>query len=233
MGQKVHPNGMRLGIIKSWNSIWFASKKDFSSYLDSDFKVRKFLMKKLSKASVSRILIERPTKSIRITIYTARPGIIIGKKGEDVEKLRLEIFKITNIQVQINISEIKKPELDAKLVAGSITSQLERRVMFRRAMKRAVQNAIRQGAQGIKVEVSGRLGGAEIARREWYREGRVPLHTLRADIEYNTSEAYTTYGVIGVKVWIFKGEVLGGLPLITGNEKIVIPPKKFSRKIRK
>ncbi|CUR53315.1 30S ribosomal protein S3 [Buchnera aphidicola] len=233
MGQKVHPNGMRLGIVKSWNSVWFASKKEFSNYLESDFQVRNFLMKKLSKASVSRIVIERPAKSIRITIYTARPGIVIGKKGEDVDKLRKFITDMTTFPVQINISEIKKPELDAKLVADNITSQLERRIMFRRAMKRAVQNAMRQGAKGIKVEVSGRLGGAEIARREWYREGRVPLHTLRADIEYNTSEAHTTYGVIGVKVWIFKGEILGGTPLLNATEKLLGVKKRNIRKYRK
>lgn len=233
MGQKVHPNGMRLGIIKKWNSVWFANTKDFADHLDSDYKVRQFLTKSLIKASISRIIIERPAKSIRVTIYTARPGIVIGKKGEDVEKLRINIAKITGVPVQINISEIRKPELDAKLVSDSITSQLERRVMFRRAMKRSVQNAMRQGAKGIKVEVSGRLGGAEIARREWYREGRVPLHTLRANIDYSISEAHTTYGVIGVKVWIFKGEVLGGMSAIEKLEKPSIPTKKQHRKNRK
>ncbi|AAM68042.1 30S ribosomal protein S3 [Buchnera aphidicola] len=233
MGQKVHPNGMRLGIIKKWNSVWFANTKDFADHLDSDYKVRQFLMKKLVKASVSRIIIERPAKSIRVTIYTARPGIVIGKKGEDVEKLRINIAKITGVPAQINISEVRKPELDAKLVSESITSQLERRVMFRRAMKRSVQNAMRQGAKGIKVEVSGRLGGAEIARREWYREGRVPLHTLRANIDYSISEAHTTYGVIGVKVWIFKGEILGGMSTIEKLEKSSIQIKKQHRKNRK
>ncbi|AEO08850.1 30S ribosomal protein S3 [Buchnera aphidicola str. Ak (Acyrthosiphon kondoi)] len=233
MGQKVHPNGMRLGIIKKWNSVWFANTKDFADHLDSDYKVRQFLMKKLEKASISRIIIERPAKSIRVTIYTARPGIVIGKKGEDVEKLRVAISKITEVPVQINISEVRKPELDAKLVADSITSQLERRVMFRRAMKRSVQNAMRQGAKGIKVEVSGRLGGAEIARREWYREGRVPLHTLRANIDYSISEAHTTYGVIGVKVWIFKGEILGGMATIERLEKPSVQTKKQYRKNRK
>ncbi|AHG59884.1 30S ribosomal protein S3 [Buchnera aphidicola] len=233
MGQKVHPNGMRLGIIKKWNSVWFANTKDFANHLDSDYKVRKFLIKELIKASISRITIERPAKSIRVTIYTARPGIVIGKKGEDVEKLRLNIAKITGVPVQINISEVRKPELDAKLVSDSITSQLERRVMFRRAMKRSVQNAMRQGAKGIKVEVSGRLGGAEIARREWYREGRVPLHTLRANIDYSTSEAHTTYGVIGVKVWIFKGEILGGMEEIEKLEKPSVQAKKQHRKNRK
>ncbi|CAL4325321.1 30S ribosomal protein S3 [Buchnera aphidicola] len=233
MGQKVHPNGMRLGIVKKWNSVWFSNSKDFANYLDSDYKVRQFLMKELIKASVSRIVIERPSKSIRVTIYTSRPGIVIGKKGEDVEKLRTFIAKITGVPAQINISEVRKPELDAKLVSDNITSQLERRVMFRRAMKRSVQNAMRQGAKGIKVEVSGRLGGAEIARREWYREGRVPLHTLRADIDYSISEAHTTYGVIGVKVWIFKGEVLGGMAEIEKLDKPIVQLKKQHRKNRK
>jgi small subunit ribosomal protein S3 len=213
MGQKVHPNGIRLGIVKSWNSTWFASSKDFSNNLNSDFKVRQCLRKALSKAYVSRIVIERPAKSIRVTIYTARPGIVIGKKGEDVEKLRKTVSEIAGVPAQVNIAEIKKPELDASLVAENITSQLERRVMFRRAMKRAVQNSMRLGAKGIKVQVSGRLGGVEIARNEWCREGRVPLHTLRADIDYSSSEANTTYGIIGVKVWIFKGEVLGNASL--------------------
>jgi len=233
MGQKVHPNGMRLGIIKKWNSVWFANTKDFADHLDSDHKVRQFLMKELEKASISRIIIERPAKSIRVTIYTARPGIVIGKKGEDVEKLRSAVAKITGVPAQINISEVRKPELDAKLVSDAISSQLERRIMFRRAMKRSVQNAMRQGAKGIKVEVSGRLGGAEIARREWYREGRVPLHTLRANIDYSISEAHTTYGVIGVKVWIFKGEILGGMATIEKLEKPSVQTKKQYRKNRK
>lgn len=213
MGQKVHPNGIRLGITKPFSSTWYAGKKDFADNLFSDFEIRKFLTEKLKNASLSKITIERPAKSVRVTIHTARPGVVIGKKGEDVEKLRTAIAKMAGVPAQINISEVRKPELDAKLVADSISSQLERRVMFRRAMKRAVQNAMRLGAKGIKVQVSGRLGGAEIARAEWYREGRVPLHTLRADIDYSTSEALTVYGIIGVKVWIFKGEVLGGLPL--------------------
>ncbi|ACQ68455.1 30S ribosomal protein S3 [Candidatus Williamhamiltonella defendens] len=209
MGQKVHPKIIRLGIIKYWLSTWYANTKEFAENLQGDFKVRQFLTKELSKASISHVVIERPPKSIRVTIYTARPGIVIGKKGEDVEKLRKRVALIAGVPAQINTYEIRKPELDPKLVADGITSQLERRVMFRRAMKRAVQNTMRAGAKGIKVEVSGRLGGAEIARTEWYREGRVPLHTLRADIDYDTSEAHTTYGVIGVKVWIFKGEILG------------------------
>ncbi|AVJ56510.1 MULTISPECIES: 30S ribosomal protein S3 [Idiomarina] len=212
MGQKVHPNGIRLGISRPWNATWYANTNEFADNLHSDHQVRKFLTKELRNASVSRIVIERPAKSVRVTIHTARPGVVIGKKGEDVEKLRKQVQKLTGAPSQINISEVRKPELDSQLVADNIAGQLERRVMFRRAMKRAVQNAIRLGAKGIKVEVSGRLGGAEIARTEWYREGRVPLHTLRADIDYSTSEANTTYGIIGVKVWIFRGEVLGGLP---------------------
>jgi small subunit ribosomal protein S3 len=228
MGQKVHPNGIRLGITKQFNSTWFANTKDFADNLYGDFEVRQFLTKKLKNASVSRIVIERPAKSIRVTIHTARPGVVIGKKGEDVEKLRNAIAKMTGTSAQINIAEIRKPELDAKLVAEGIASQLERRVMFRRAMKRAVQNAMRLGAKGIKVQVSGRLGGAEIARAEWYREGRVPLHTLRADIDYSTAEALTTYGIIGVKVWIFKGEVLGKLPL-TQEVEAPSKPKRRTR----
>lgn len=232
MGQKVHPNGIRLGIVKPWSSTWFANTKDFARNLDSDFQVRQFLKKELAKASISRIAIERLARSIRVTIYTARPGIVIGKKGEDVEKLRVAVAKISGVPTQINITEVRKPELDAKLVADNITSQLERRIMFRRAMKRSVQNAMRSGAKGIKVEISGRLGGVEIARTEWYREGRVPLHTLRADIDYSSSRAYTTYGVIGVKVWIFKGEILGGMAAIEQSEKPT-PQAKKQRKSRK
>jgi len=227
MGQKVHPNGIRLGIVKPWNSTWYANSGEYADNLHSDFQVRQFLTKELKNASVSRIVIERPAKSIRVTIHTARPGVVIGKKGEDVEKLRNAIAKMSGVPAQINIAEVRKPELDGKLVAESIASQLERRVMFRRAMKRAVQNAMRLGAKGIKVEVSGRLGGAEIARTEWYREGRVPLHTLRADIDYATAEGHTTYGVIGVKVWIFKGEVLGGMPV--QQEAAPQQPKKKGR----
>lgn len=232
MGQKVHPNGIRLGIIKSWSSIWYAGTKEFADNLDSDFKVRQFLFKELSQASISRIVIERPAKSIRVTIYTARPGIVIGKKGEDVEKLRKVVADITNVPAQVNIAEVRKPELDAKLVASGISSQLERRILFRRAIKRAVQNAMRLGAKGIKVEVSGRLGGAEIARTEWYREGRVPLHTLRADIDYSISEAYTNYGVIGVKVWIFKGEIFSNMAVIEQLES-TMQHKKQQRKDHK
>lgn len=211
MGQKVHPNCIRLGIVKPWSSTWFSCTSEFAKNLDGDFKVREFLSKTLRKASLSRIAIERPAKSIRVTIYTARPGVVIGKKGEDVEKLRVKVAKITGVPAQINIAEVRKPELESQLVADSIASQLERRVMFRRAMKRAVQGSMRVGAKGIRVEVSGRLGGAEIARTEWYREGRVPLHTFRADVDYSTASAHTQYGTIGVKVWIFKGEILGGL----------------------
>jgi small subunit ribosomal protein S3 len=211
MGQKVHPTGIRLGIVKDHTSTWYASRATYAKNLLQDLKVREFLEKRLERASVSRIDIERPAQNARITIHTARPGIVIGKKGEDVEKLRAECSKMMGVPVHINIEEIRKPELDAKLVAQSVASQLERRVMFRRAMKRAVQNAMRLGAKGIKISLGGRLGGAEIARTEWYREGRVPLHTLRADIDYATYEAHTTYGIIGVKVWIFKGEILGGI----------------------
>lgn len=208
MGQKVNPRGIRLGITEEHNSKWYADK-DYADNLNRDMDVRKFIMEKLANASVSRVQIEQPAKNARIKIHTARPGIIIGRKGDDVESLRQQIGKRMGMPVHINIEEIRKPELDAKLVAESVAHQLEKRVMFRRAMKRAVQNAMRQGALGIKINVSGRLGGAEIARTEWYREGRVPLHTFRADIDYATANAKTTYGIIGVKVWIFKGEVFG------------------------
>jgi small subunit ribosomal protein S3 len=208
MGQKVHPTGIRLGIVKKHTSVWYAEGKDYAQYLLADLEVREFIKKKLANASVSRVEIERSAQTAKLTIFTARPGIVIGKKGEDVASLRRILTEKMGIPVQINIEEIRKPDLDALLVADSVASQLERRVMFRRAMKRAVQNAMRQGAEGIKVQVGGRLGGAEIARSEWYREGRVPLHTLRADIDYGTAEANTTYGIIGVKVWIFKGEIM-------------------------
>ncbi len=209
MGQKVHPIGLRLGIVKDWASRWYAPSKDFANTLCADIKVREYLEDKLALAGISRIQIDRPARNAKITVYTARPGIIIGKSGKEVETLKDEIQKILNVPVHISIEEVRKPELDAKLVAESIAQQLEKRVMFRRAMKRAVTTAMRLGAKGIKICVSGRLGGAEIARSEWYREGRVPLHTLRADIDYGVAQAYTTYGVIGVKVWIFKGEVIG------------------------
>ena len=207
MGHKVHPTGIRLGISKDWNSKWFATKREYAQYLAADLKVRELLHAKLAQAGVSKIQIERPAKTARITIHTARPGVVIGKKGEDIEKLRKEVTKMMGVPAHINVAEVRKPELDAQLVAESIAQQLERRIMFRRAMKRAVGNAMRLGALGIKVNVGGRLNGAEIARSEWYREGRVPLHTLRADIDYGTAEASTTYGIIGVKVWIYKGEV--------------------------
>jgi small subunit ribosomal protein S3 len=210
MGQKVNPVGIRLGVTKEWASKWFADSQTFAGYVAQDHRVREFLKRKLKDASVSRIYIERPAKKVHITIHTARPGIVIGKKGEDIEKVRGEVAKLLGMplpDVRINISEIRKPELDAQLVAEGIAQQLERRVQFRRAMRRAVTNTMRLGAEGVKVKVSGRLNGAEIARSEWYREGRVPLHTLRADIDYGLAEARTTYGVIGVKVWVFRGEV--------------------------
>ncbi len=211
MGNKVHPIGIRLGITKDWTSKWYADTGDYARYVHQDYVVREFLNKRLKDASVSRIQIERPAKKAQITIHTARPGIVIGKKGEDIEKLRREVAELLRMKiddVRLNIAEIRKPEMDAQLVAEGIANQLERRVMFRRAMKRAVTNTMRLGAQGVKIRVSGRLNGAEIARSEWYREGRVPLHTLRADIDYGFAEARTTYGVIGVKVWICKGEIL-------------------------
>ncbi len=207
MGHKVHPIGIRLGISKDWNSKWYANKREFAGYLAGDLKVREMLRKRLAAAGVSRIQIERPAKTARVTIHTARPGVVIGKKGEDIEKLRRDVSDIMGVPVHINVAEVRKPELDAQLVAESIAQQLERRIMFRRAMKRAVGNAMRLGALGIKVNVAGRLNGAEIARSEWYREGRVPLHTLRADVDYGFAEAHTTYGVIGIKTWIYKGEI--------------------------
>lgn len=219
MGHKVNPTGIRLGVIKEHNSVWYADKKEYSKNLLNDIQVREFLDKRLVKASVSKIVIERPAQNARITIHTARPGIVIGKKGEDVDRLRREVSDMMGVPVHINIEEVRKPDLDARLVAQNVAGQLERRVMFRRAMKRAVQNAMRQGAKGIKIQVGGHLGGAEIARSEWYREGRVPLHTLRADIDYATYEAHTTYGVIGVKVWIFKGEILGGMEQVRADKK--------------
>ncbi len=209
MGQKVHPTGIRLGIVKEHTSVWYADKKSYAAYLLNDLEVRDFLRKRLADASVSRIDIERPAQTARITIHTARPGIVIGKKGEDVERLRAELTRKMGMPVHVNIEEVRKPELDAQLVAQNVAQQLERRVQFRRAMRRVIQNAMRLGAEGIKVRVAGRLGGAEIARSEVYHEGRVPLHTLRADIDYATAEALTTYGILGIKVWIFKGEVIG------------------------
>ena len=209
MGQKVHPTGIRLGIVKDWTSTWYANSRDYAHYLHTDMEVREYLRKRLANASVSRIQIERPANNARIIIHTARPGIVIGKKGEDIDRLRYEISRRMGVSAKISVEEIRKPELDAHLVAESVAQQIERRIMFRRAMKRAVTNTMRLGALGMKINVAGRLNGVEIARSEWYREGRVPLHTLRADIDYGLAESNTTYGVIGVKVWIFKGEIFG------------------------
>jgi small subunit ribosomal protein S3 len=209
MGQKIHPTGFRLPVTRAWASRWFASNRNFATMLAEDLQVRDYLKTKLKNAAVSRILIERPAKNARITIYSARPGVVIGKKGEDIENLKAELSRRLGVPVAVNIEEIRKPEVDAQLIADSITQQLEKRIMFRRAMKRAMQNAMRLGAQGIKIMSSGRLNGIEIARCEWYREGRVPLHTLKADIDYGFSEAKTTYGVIGVKVWVYRGDRLG------------------------
>src|SRR5574343_1369687 len=209
MRQKIHPTGFRLSVTRDWNSRWYANDKDFAGMLAEDNKVRVYLKKKLAHASVGKVLIERPAKNARVTIFSARPGVVIGKKGEEIDNLRAELQRIMGVPVHVSIEEIRKPELDAQLIGDSIAQQLEKRIMFRRAMKRAMQNAMRLGAQGIKIMSSGRLNGAEIARSEWYREGRVPLHTLRADIDYAVSEARTTYGVIGIKVWVYKGEILG------------------------
>ena len=208
MGQKIHPTGFRLAVTKNWGSRWFANSQNFGKMLGEDIKVRAYLKKKLAHASVGRVIIERPAKNARITVFSARPGVVIGKKGEDIENLKRDLQKIMGGQVHVNIEEIRKPETDAQLIADSIAQQLEKRIMFRRAMKRAMQNAMRLGAQGIKIMSAGRLNGAEIARSEWYREGRVPLHTLRADIDYGFAEASTTYGIIGIKVWVFEGEIL-------------------------
>jgi small subunit ribosomal protein S3 len=221
MGQKVNPTGIRLGIVKDWTSTWYAGSDKYADYLNMDIEIRDFIRQRLAQASVSRIQISRPAHNAVITVHTARPGIVIGKKGEDIDRLRKEVSDRMGIPVNINIEEIRKPELDATLVAESVAQQLERRIMFRRAMKRAVSNTMRIGAEGIKIKVGGRLNGAEIARSEWYREGRVPLHTLRADIDYGTAVANTTYGVIGVKVWIFKGEIIG-----RGEEAEAATPRK-------
>jgi len=211
MGQKIHPTGFRLAVNKNWTSRWFANDKNFAGMLIEDLKVREYLKKKLAHASVGRVIIERPAKDARITIHSSRPGVVIGKKGEDIEVLKADLRRLLGVQmVHVNIEEIRKPEIDAQLIADSITQQLEKRIMFRRAMKRAMQNAMRLGAQGIKIMSAGRLNGIEIARTEWYREGRVPLHTLRADIDYGIGTAFTTYGTCGIKVWIFKGEILPG-----------------------
>lgn len=216
MGQKIHPTGFRLAVTRNWSSRWYAGNGNFASMLNEDLKARVYLKKKLKNASVARIVIERPAKNARFTIYSSRPGVVIGKKGEDIEVLKADLTKIMGVPVHVNIEEVRKPEIDAQLIADSISQQLEKRIMFRRAMKRAMQNAMRLGALGIKIMSAGRLNGIEIARKEWYREGRVPLHTLRADIDYGTSEAETTYGIIGVKVWVYKGDRLanGEAPVI-------------------
>ena len=230
MGQKIQPTGFRLPVTRNWNSRWFAGHKDFAKMLNEDVKVRQFLKKKLKTAAVSRVLIERPAKNARITIFSARPGVVIGKKGEDIEALKTKLASMMGVPVHVNIEEIRKPEVDAQLIAESITQQLEKRIMFRRAMKRAMQNAMRLGAQGVKIMSAGRLNGAEIARREWYREGRVPLHTLKADIDYGFAEANTTYGIIGVKVWIYKGEILSRSDNLLQNQEEANEEKPRSRK---
>jgi small subunit ribosomal protein S3 len=232
MGQKIHPTGFRLSVTRDWGSRWYANSKNYGKMLLEDIDVRTYLKKKLAHASVGRVIIERPAKNARVTVYSARPGVVIGKKGEDIENLKRDLQLRMGVPVHVNIEEIRKPETDAQLIADSIAQQLEKRIMFRRAMKRAMQNAMRLGAQGIKIMSSGRLNGAEIARREWYREGRVPLHTLRADIDYGTSEAKTTYGVIGIKVWVFKGET------VVRNEAAAVvapeaPADDAARKVRK
>ena len=229
MGQKIHPTGFRLAVNKNWQSRWYANSKHFPEMLQNDIKVRDFLTKKLVAAAVSKVVIERPAKNAKITIHSARPGVVIGKKGEDIESLRATLQGMMDVPVHLNIEEVRKPELDATLIAQSIAQQLEKRVMFRRAMKRAMQNAMRLGAQGIKIMSSGRLNGIEIARTEWYREGRVPLHTLRADIDYGVAEALTTYGIIGIKVWIFKGEVFADSTQATDNTANTEPEKKVRK----
>jgi small subunit ribosomal protein S3 len=235
MGQKIHPTGFRLAVNRNWASRWYANNKNFAAMLNEDIKVRDYLKKRLAHAAVSRIVIERPAKNARITVFSARPGIVIGKKGEDIESLKADLQKMLGVPVHVNIEEVRKPELDAQLIADSITQQLQKRIMFRRAMKRAITNAMRLGAQGIKIMSAGRLNGIEIARTEWYREGRVPLHTLRADIDYGFSEAKTSYGVIGVKVWVFKGEVMAQSEQLLSAPAGVpaAEPEKPARKPRK
>ena len=225
MGQKIHPIGFRLGVQRTWTAKWFGTNKNFATTLNEDIKVREYLKRKLAGASVSKVIIERPAKNARITIFSGRPGIVIGKKGEDIEKLRAELGRMMSVPVHVNIEEVRKPEIDSQIIADSIAQQLEKRVMFRRAMKRAMQNAMRLGAQGIKIMSSGRLNGIEIARREWYREGRVPLHTLRAEIDYGTAEARTTYGIIGIKVWVYKGDALA-----RGEQPVAAEPEKRGKK---
>ena len=227
MGQKIHPTGFRLAVTRDWTARWYATKRDYAKTLADDLAVREFLKKRLAPASVGRVLIERPAKNARITLFSARPGVVIGKKGEDIEKLKAELQKMMGVAVHVNIEEVRKPETDAQLIAQSIAQQLERRIMFRRAMKRSIQNAMRLGVQGIKIMSAGRLNGIEIARTEWYREGRVPLHTLRANIDYGVAEAKTTYGIIGIKVWVYKGEVLGR------NEQPVAEPDNEPRRSRR
>ena len=233
MGQKIHPIGFRLAVTRNWTSRWYAGTKTFAKMLQEDIEVRDFLKKKLAHASVGRVVIERPAKNARVTVYSARPGVVIGKKGEDIESLKLALQTRMGVPVHVNIEEIRKPEVDAQLIADSIAQQLEKRIMFRRAMKRAMQNAMRLGAQGIKIMSSGRLNGAEIARREWYREGRVPLHTLRADIDYGTSEAKTTYGIIGIKVWVFKGEMAAKADAVIALPEAAIDEPKKPRKVNR
>jgi small subunit ribosomal protein S3 len=231
MGQKIHPIGFRLSVTRDWSSRWFANSKAFPAMLREDIAVRDYLKKKLAHASVGRVIIERPAKNARVTVYSARPGVVIGKKGEDIEQLKQDLQRRMGVPVHVSIEEIRKPEIDAQLIADSIAQQLEKRIMFRRAMKRAMQNAMRLGAQGIKIMSSGRLNGAEIARTEWYREGRVPLHTLRAEIDYGTSEAKTTYGVIGIKVWVFKGESMTrGESITTVAERAAEEPVKRTKR---
>lgn len=225
MGQKIHPTGFRLGVQRSWNAKWYGSNRTFAATLNEDIKVREYLRKKLAHASVSKVLIERPAKNARITIFSGRPGVVIGRKGEDIEILRADLSRMMSVPVHVNIEEVRKPETDAQIIADGIAQQLEKRVMFRRAMKRAMQNAMRLGAQGIKIMSSGRLNGAEIARTEWYREGRVPLHTLRADIDYGVAEAKTTYGIIGIKVWVYKGDALN-----RGDAPVAAEPERRAKK---
>jgi small subunit ribosomal protein S3 len=233
MGQKIHPTGFRLAVSRDWSSRWYAPQRNFAAMLGEDLAVREYLGKKLKAASVGRVLIERPAKNARITIFSARPGVVIGKKGEDIEVLKKELQRMMKVPVHVNIEEIRKPEIDAQLISDSITQQLEKRIMFRRAMKRAMQNAMRLGAQGIKIMSSGRLNGIEIARTEWYREGRVPLHTLRADIQYGFSTAQTTYGIIGVKVWVYKGDTLGRTDLAAANAEKESGGEREERKPRR
>ena len=233
MGQKIQPTGFRLPVARNWTSKWYASHRDFAKMLNEDIKVRNYLKERLKSAAVSKILIERPAKNAKITIYSARPGVVIGKKGEDIEALKTVLAKMLGVSVHVNIEEVRKPELDAQLVSASITQQLEKRIMFRRAMKRAIQNAMRLGAQGIKIMSSGRLNGAEIARCEWYREGRVPLHTIKADIDYGFSEANTTYGIIGVKVWIYKGEMLTKSDIVGLPQDVDLPNEEQEKPVKK